>query len=46
MKKRVFRERYRKLYSDFKTLDKDELKEMKAEVKEVKPIYKKTKKRG
>ena len=37
MKKKVFRERYSKYYSDFKVLDKEELKELKAEVIVTKP---------
>ena len=37
MKKKVFRERYERYIKDFKVLDKEELKELKAEVIEVKP---------
>ena len=45
MKKKVFRERYSKYYSDFKVLDKEELKEAKAEViEESKPKRKRSKK--
>ena len=37
MKKKVYRERYERYIKDFKVLDKEELKELKAEVIETKP---------